>query len=328
MNPVDRVRIALVGAGRMGSVHLRALGASEAVEVAAVVEPAAAARHAMAALGLKVYEEVDDFLSDADADGVLISAPSDQHPALVSKFAEAGMPLLCEKPVGVRTSDASSAKEAADRAGVLLQVGYWRRFVPELRALRERIGAGELGEIIQLSCMQWDAVPPSAQFRAHSGGIAVDMGVHEFDQARWLLDQEFTWVAALGAGSSSAPYAPPSDPDNATILARLSGGTAATVSLGRHFPHADSCWIEVWGAEGYARLPFLWDADVWGPSSDPVFVAAMVAQVEAFAEAIRGGARKGADGEDAVAALTVAARVAESLAETAMVAPERLAATS
>ena len=327
MSPVDRVRIALIGAGRMGSVHLRALRASDAVEVAAVVEPAAAARQAVAVSGLKVYEEVDGFLNDAEADGVLISAPSDQHPALVSKFAEAGLPILCEKPVGVKSADASSAKEAADRAGILLQVGYWRRFVPELRALRERICAGDLGEIIQLSCMQWDAAPPSSQFRAHSGGIAVDMGVHEFDQTRWLLDQEFTWVAALGTGSSSAPSAPPSDPDNATILARLSGGAAATVSLGRHFPHADSCWVEVWGTEGYARLPFLWDADVWGASSDPVFVAAMVAQVEAFAETIRGGTREGADGEDAVAALKVAARVAESLGETAIVAPERLAAT-
>ncbi len=325
MSSPDRVRVALIGAGRMGSVHLRALRSSSSVEVAAVVEPMPAARQAVAASGLDVYTGPGEFLEGGEADGVLIAAPSDQHPALVSMFAESGLPVLCEKPVGIRTSDASLATEAADRAGIPLQVGYWRRFVPELRVLRERIGAGELGEIIQLSCMQWDAVPPDPQFRAHSGGIAVDMGVHEFDQTRWLLGQEFTWVAALPAGSSSAPAAP-SDPDNAVILARLSGGSAATVSLGRHFPHADSCWVEVWGTRGYARLPFLWDADVWGPGSDQVFLAAMVAQVEAFAETIRGGRREGADGEDAVAALSVAAVVADSLDKTPADTKGRLAA--
>ncbi len=90
---------------------------------------------------------------------------------------------------------------------MLLQVGYWRRFVPELRQLRDRVAAGELGQICQVSCMQWDAELPSEQFRAHSGGIAVDMGVHEFDEVRWLLGQEFRWVTATAAGPSTAPRA-------------------------------------------------------------------------------------------------------------------------
>jgi myo-inositol 2-dehydrogenase/D-chiro-inositol 1-dehydrogenase len=310
----DRVRIALVGAGRMGRVHLKALRISDAIEVAGVVEPVATARQAAAADGTPVYESVDHLLDDGALDGVLIAAPSDQHARLVSRFAAARVPMLCEKPLGVTVHDAATASHVAQHAGVLLQVGYWRRFVPELRALRERISAGEFGEVIQLNCMQWDAQPPSSEFRGHSGGIAVDMGVHEFDQTRWLLGQEFAWVAALPAGPTSAASAPRSDPDNATILAQLSGGAAATVSLGRHFPHADSCWLEIWGTHGYERVPFLWDADVWSPASDHVFVSAMVLQAESFARAVRGGVREGAGGEDAITAQTVAAQVAESLA--------------
>src|SRR5205823_3197017 len=106
-------------------------------------------------------------------------------------FAAAGISVLCEKPLGVRAADAEAAARAAEDAGIVLQVGYWRRFVPELRSLRERIAAGELGEINQLACMQWDQEPPTSQFRSHSGGIAIDMGVHEFDQTRWLVGQEF-----------------------------------------------------------------------------------------------------------------------------------------
>ncbi len=307
-----RVRIALVGAGRMGSVHLKALQAAHGIEPVAVVDPAPAARAAVESQGIPVHESVEQLLDARVADAVLIAAPSDQHPQLVATFASAGVPVLCEKPLGVRVSDAVFAAGTAEEAGILLQVGYWRRFVPELRELRMRIATGKLGVINQLSCMQWDAELPSDQYRAHSGGIAIDMGVHEFDQTRWLLDQEIGWVAAVPAGRSLSPLASAADPDAVTILAELSGGAAATISLGRQFPHADSCWIEIWGTEGYARVPFMWDT-----AGEEVFLGAMIAQAESFARAVVGAEREGAGGEDAVAALTAAERVTESLADVA-----------
>lgn len=305
----DPVRIALIGAGRMGSVHLDALLASNELVVSGVVEPVAATRERLVAGRLKTYPTVDDLLDAQRPEGVLIAAPSDQHPALVAGFAAAGIPMLCEKPLGIRPDESVAAATAAQNAGVLLQVGYWRRFVPELRELRERIQGGELGEICQLSCMQWDHQPPSEAFRSHSGGITADMGVHEFDQTRWLLGQEFEWIAAVPGGPSTAWQAA-CDPDCATMLAALSGGTAATISLGRRFPHADSCWLEVWGTKGHVRAPFMWAA-----AGDAVFRGSMARQAEAFARAVRGAELEGAGGEDAFAALTAAAMAADSLAE-------------
>jgi len=305
----EPVRIALIGAGRMGQVHLAALQSSPAIALAGVVEPLAATREHLFGDGIAVHETVDVLLAGEVPEAVLIAAPSDQHPALVARFAAAGIPMLCEKPVGIAADDAQAAARAVSASGVLLQVGYWRRFVPELRALRDRIAAGELGTISQLACMQWDADLPSEGFRAHSGGITVDMGVHEFDQTRWLLGQEFEWLTATAAGPSSEQRAQ-ADPDNATILARLSGGAAATISLGRRFPHADSCWLEVWGTEGYERIPFMWDA-----AGDRVFVDSMRLQAEAFARAVRGESRGGAGADDAVAALTVAGWAAQALRE-------------
>jgi myo-inositol 2-dehydrogenase/D-chiro-inositol 1-dehydrogenase len=304
----EPVRIALVGAGRMGRVHLGALRNSDEIELAGVVEPVAATRAELAVAGVAAYETVDGLLERDQPEGVLIAAPSDQHQGLVARFAAAGIAMLCEKPLGIRAEQSLEAARAAGEAGVLLQVGYWRRFVPELRALRERIRSGRLGEINQLSCMQWDEQPPSERFRAHSGGIAVDMGVHEFDQTRWLLGQEFEWVAAAHAGHSSEPR-DPADPDCATFLAQLSGGASATISLGRRFPAPDSCWLEVWGTDGYERLTFM-----WATAGDAVFRESMKRQAEAFARAIRGGEREGADGADAVAALGVAELAAASLA--------------
>jgi myo-inositol 2-dehydrogenase/D-chiro-inositol 1-dehydrogenase len=299
----------------MGQVHLAALRSADGIALAGIVEPVAAVRSALAGLGVPLYETPSALIADGRAEGVLIAAPSDQHAELVTRFAAAGLSVLCEKPVGVGIEEATAAHEAAERHGVRLQVGYWRRFVPELRALRTRIERGELGEIYQLSCMQWDEEPPSAQFRAHCGGIAIDMGVHEIDQTRWLLGQEFRSVAAAPGGALPAEAASPADPDAAVVLAGLSGGAAGVISLGRRFIHADSCWLEVWGADGYERLPFMWDADVWAPGSSPVFLAAMRAQAEAFARTIRGARQEGADGTDAVAALEVAGRVADALAQ-------------
>lgn len=305
----DPVRIALVGAGRMGTIHLAALRSSAAIELGGIIEPVRLRREQLAAEGLPVYESAAQLLDREPPEGVLIAAPSEQHPELVATFTAAGIPMLCEKPLGVRARDSAEAARTTEEANVLLQIGYWRRFAPELQALRERILTGRLGEIYQLSCMQWDQQLPSEQFRAHSGGIAVDMGVHEFDQARWLLGQEFEWVTATAAGPSSQPRAP-SDPDAATLLAQLSGGAAVTISLGRGFPHADSCWLEVWGTGGYERLAFMWDT-----AGEIVFRSSTRRQAEAFARAIRGGGLEGAGGADAVAALTVAEMAAESLAE-------------
>lgn len=294
----------------MGRVHIRAVHASDEVELAAIVEPHAPSRETVSSYGVPAYERPEHLLEAGGVDGVLIAAPSDRHPELVALFAAAGMPLLCEKPLGVRVTDAVQATEAATRHDVLLQVGYWRRFVPALRELRVQIAGGELGEINQLACMQWDAQPPTEHFRSSSGGIAVDMGVHEFDQVRWLLGQDIDWLAAAPAGPSTGESPSPLDPDAATILAELSGGACAWISLGRRFPYEDSCWVEVWGTEGYRRVPFMWDTD-----GERVFLEAMIAQVEAFGRAMSGGPREGAGGADAIAAMQVAQRVAASLTE-------------
>ena len=179
--------------------------------------------------------------------------------------------------------------------------------MPELRQLREQIAAGELGQISLLSCMQWDSELPSEQFRSHSGGIMVDMGVHEFDQVRWLLGDEFESIVAVPAGPSTQPR-PATDPDSAVLLATTSGGAAVTISLGRQFPHPDSCWVEVWGTRGYARIPFMWDTE-----GDDVFRVSMRRQAEAFARAVGGGVCEGAQAHDAIAAQLVAARAAEAL---------------
>ncbi|TMK33832.1 MAG: gfo/Idh/MocA family oxidoreductase [Actinobacteria bacterium] len=266
----------------MGRTHVRALAAGSTVVVTAVVEPVEAVRTELEADGVDVYSTVAELLSHGRFDGVLIAAPTDLHAELVETFAAAGFPILCEKPCGLRAADTATATRTAAEAGVLLQIGYWRRFVPELVELRRRIDAGEL--------------------------VLVDMGVHEFDQIRWLTGQEIDDVSAVAAAASSDEPVP-GDPESIVALARLSGGAVATVSLGRRFPEGDCCWVELMGTGGHVRLPFM-----WGEPGTRVFLDALVAQAEAFAEAARGGPLRGATGDDAIRAIEAAERASEAAA--------------
>jgi myo-inositol 2-dehydrogenase/D-chiro-inositol 1-dehydrogenase len=278
----------------MGATHLAALAVSEMVRIVAVAEPAEAARTCLAGRGLALHGSLDAMLDAGGLDGVLVAVPSVLHGETVARIAVAGLPILCEKPCGVDAAQAASSARVAAAAGIRLQVAYWRRFVPALQAMRARIAAGELGEIYHIACHQWDGAPPSAAFRAGSGGIFVDMGVHEFDQIRWLTGQEFA------AFHAEIPR-PGSGLESAQALCRLSGGATALVSLGQRFPLGDVCRVEVFGTRDATESRFLWP-----PDAEATFHAALRRQAEGFARWVRGGPAEGASAADAVAALRAA----------------------
>ena len=298
-------RLGLVGAGRMGATHLRALAGSADTPVVAVAEPVAALREAAAgAYGLAAYESVDQLLETGSVDGVLIVTPSPTHLAVIETVASAGLAILCEKPCGLDPDDTRRAARVVVAARVPLQVAYWRRFVPELVALRERVAAGELGEILSLVCSQWDGSPPAGRFRATRGGIFVDMGVHEFDQARWLTGGNLVGVKAVASAVVTDPEAA-GDPDAAQAIARATTGATVVVSLGRYFPLGDVASVEIYGTRGYELLRFL--DPVGGEAAQ---LNALARQAAAFARYVRGGACEGASVDDAVAALEAAVAAA------------------
>jgi myo-inositol 2-dehydrogenase / D-chiro-inositol 1-dehydrogenase len=176
--------------------------------------------------------------------------------------------------------------------------------------LRARIQSGELGDVYLVACYQWDGAPPGAQFRAHSGGIFIDMGVHEFDQARWLTGQEFGTISALASGVAAEPV--PGDPESAQALAEMSGGTSTLVSLGRRFPLGDVCKVEVYGTKDYEDCRFLWP-----PTADQTFFQALKEQAESFARHTRGGPLEGASGHDVAQAVAASERAAASMGQPA-----------
>jgi len=305
-------RLGLIGAGRMGRTHLRALAGSQRVAVTAIAEVSEQTRRTVPAAGAPVYPGIAEMLDTEALDGVLIVVPTDRHLQVITEVAARGLPILCEKPCGLTVTQTQAAVATAQAAGLPFQVAYWRRYVPSLRVLQERIAAGELGTVHLVACYQWDDQPPSDEFRAHSGGIFVDMGVHEFDQMRWLTGQEIVGLAAVASGlvpgglirdvpgEDRRRY---TDVDSAQVIAELSGGGCGIVSLGRFHPAGDMARAEAFGTDGTVRCDFLDPAE-----GERAQLAALREQAENFADFASGGTCTGATGADAIAALAAATR--------------------
>jgi myo-inositol 2-dehydrogenase/D-chiro-inositol 1-dehydrogenase len=292
----------------MGRTHLRSLAGSSKVQIVAVAEPDDASRRAVVdQFEVEGFELLDDLLGTGTIDGLLVATPTDTHADVIDVATAAGVPVLCEKPCGARPEDARRVLALASARSVPVQIAYWRRYVPSLRRLREEIGAGAFGKVLSLTCAQWDGEPPAPAFRSRSGGIFVDMGVHEFDEVRWLLGGEVASVAVAGsAAQSNSALAP--DPDAAVGLLEMTGGETVVVALGRHYPGGDMVRVELFGTKGHVHDEFLTPSD-----GEAVFLDALVRQAEAFAEYVEGGICTGATVEDAVHSLEVAAEAQRQL---------------
>jgi myo-inositol 2-dehydrogenase / D-chiro-inositol 1-dehydrogenase len=174
--------------------------------------------------------------------------------------------------------------------------------------LRERIVRGDFGDVLSVSCLQWDGEPPAAAFRARSGGVFVDMGVHEFDQARWLTSSDFTSFTAVASSVVTDPESA-GDPDAAQVLAATTSGATVFVSLGRYFADGDMASVEVFGTKDHAMIVFLDPED-----GERAQLEALRHQASSFADFARGGPCLGATVDDALAALDAATSAADQVA--------------
>lgn len=313
-----KFRLALVGAGRIGAFHAVALRDSAIVEVAAVVDPRS---DAGAELGeVRRYRSLAELVERGGIDGALVAVPTRHHRATVAELVAAGLPVLCEKPCGMTSNESRAIGEDVERAGGLLHVAFWRRYVNALGDARARVRGGELGELFSIFSAQWDEHPPSAGFRdpASSGGICVDCGVHDFDLLRWLTGQEIEAVS--GHASTVCSVAPVAgDPESASLVARLSGGTTALINLGRRHPPGELQSLQVIGTRGAVNLTYVEETD------SPVVLDAFRRQTEDFARAAGGASTDLATVEDATHALRAAELAVEAIRPDVERAPERAA---
>ena len=293
------IGLALVGAGRMGATHLRALPRTRGVQLRAICDPSPAARSLGAGAGVPVDAELARTLGRADVDAVLIAAPTPLHEPLVAAALAAGKHVLCEKPLTFDPVADLRLAAAAERAGLFLHVGFWRRHAWPYREARDLIASGAIGEPRLLRLAQWDAEPPPAAFcdPAVSGGIEVDCGVHECDLAAWLCGSPVVEAFARGAPTGGA-IAAVGDVESLAGLLVLAAGQPIALDLARTAAHTDIVRSEIVGAHG----SLICEAHGAGsllvrqaagqrqvvPPTDDVLLDALARQIDALAGAVAG----------------------------------------
>jgi myo-inositol 2-dehydrogenase / D-chiro-inositol 1-dehydrogenase len=310
--------LALVGVGRMGALHLHALPRARRVQLLAICDPAPAAAHLAALAGVPVDTDVEQTLRRDDVDFVLIAAPTPQHEALVTAALAAGKHVLCERPLTFDAHADMRLAAEADRRGLGLHVGFWRRHAWPYREARRLIADGQIGVPRMLRLAQWDAEPLSPAFcdPAVSGGIEIDCGVHECDLAAWICGSPVVEAFARGAPTRSE-IAAVGDVESLIGLLVLEAGQPVSLDLARTATHADLVRSEIVGehgsliCEGHGAGALLVSQEDGFrevlPTTDDVMLDALARQIDALAAAAAGGpVPDAARPSDAAAALRAA----------------------
>jgi myo-inositol 2-dehydrogenase/D-chiro-inositol 1-dehydrogenase len=246
-------RFCLVGAGRIGQIHARNIAAHEGAQLAGVADVNAAAAEKLAqSVGSRVVD-VHAALLDRSVDAVLIASSTDTHADLVIAAARAGKAILCEKPLDLDASRAAATLDVVERAGVLLALGFNRRFDPSFNRLHARVLAGEAGKVETVTIVSRDPAPPPAEYVARSGGLFRDMMIHDFDMARWLLGAEPVTVSASGACLVDPAIGKAGDIDTAIVVMQTASGSLCQIANSRRCAYGYDQRIEVFGSAGMVR---------------------------------------------------------------------------
>jgi myo-inositol 2-dehydrogenase/D-chiro-inositol 1-dehydrogenase len=244
---------ALFGAGRIGRIHASNIHAQAGARLKYVIDVAAnAAREIAASTGAK-HVDTATAMADPEIDALLIASPTDTHADLIEAGAAAGKAMFCEKPVDLDGARARQCVAAAERARVLLAIGFNRRYDPSFRRVKAGIDAGEIGDVESVLIVSRDPAPPPVAYVARSGGMFRDMTIHDFDMARWLLGEEPVEIAAHGSCLVDAAIGAAGDIDTAAITLRTAGGRLCQIVNSRRAAFGYDQRIEVCGARGMLR---------------------------------------------------------------------------
>jgi predicted dehydrogenase len=207
--------------------------------------PSRRARQVAGEIGASVAATPESLVAAADA--LVIATPTPEHAHMLQLAARAGLPAFCEKPVALELAALDAVSEEVDRAGILVQVGFQRRFDAGYRAARDSVAAGALGRLLIARAATHDPVPPAEAYISGSGGIFRDLHIHDFDALRFVTGEEIVEVYADGAVRETAWFAEHGDVDVAAAVLKLSGGGLAILSGTRHDPLGYDVRLELFG---------------------------------------------------------------------------------
>ena len=249
---MSTLRIGIIGAGRIGRLHANNLKnrvqGAELVAISDVYE--AAAKEVAASLGIIPYRDYHDILSDPSIDAVFICSSTDTHSPISIEAAKAGKHIFCEKPIDHDLGKIESVIQAVKASEVKYQVGFNRRFDRNFKRVHEAVKEGSVGDVHIVKVTSRDPEAPPLSYVKTSGGIFLDMAIHDFDMVRYLTGSEVVEVSAFGACLVNPEIGDAGDVDTCTIMLRFENGALGVIDNSRQAVYGYDQRIEVFGSKG------------------------------------------------------------------------------
>jgi predicted dehydrogenase len=256
---MKEVRIAVIGAGRIGLVHATSLarrvaGARLVAVTTSDPEREAAARQQCG--DIAVYPTLDALLAAESLDAVVVASSTSAHADNVAQCAKAGLHIFCEKPLALTLADCDRAIAAAEQAGVKMMLGHVRQFDSAHVEAKRLIENGAIGAPLVFRAISGDVDPPPPSFAdpAVSGGLILDAAYHDLYLSRWLMAAEVTRVYAEGGALVDEGIGAVGDVDNAVLALRFAGGPLGTLYVSRTTRYGHDLRVEVIGDEGAVQI--------------------------------------------------------------------------
>jgi myo-inositol 2-dehydrogenase/D-chiro-inositol 1-dehydrogenase len=320
-------RFGLLGAGRIGKVHARAIGSNPAAELVAVADAfEKAAKDIADAYGCAI-RSIDEIEKADDIDAVVICTPTDTHADLIERFAKAGKAIFCEKPIHLDVERVEKCLEVVNKTGATLMVGFNRRFDPHFAAVRKAIDDGAIGKVEQVVITSRDPGPPPLDYIGRSGGIFRDMTIHDFDMARFLLGEEPVKVMATASVLVDKKIGEAGDFDSVSVILTTASGKQCVITNSRRATYGYDQRIEVHGSEGMVaaenqRPVSIELANGKGYTRPPLhdffmtrYIDAYANEIASFIDAASKGTAASPSGQDGLLALKLADAALKSAKE-------------
>ena len=255
MSNKDVIRVGVIGAGRIGKIHAENLATRVPGAVVAAIADIdlKAAKELADRLHVEnVYSDFNQIINDQSIDAVAICSSTDTHADLIIAAAKSGKHIFCEKPVDHSLEKIDLAIDAVNKADVQCQIGFNRRFDANFKKLQELVKDGKIGDLHILRVTSRDPAPPPAEYVKKSGGMFLDMTIHDFDMARYLSGSEVVEVYAAGGVMVDPAIGEAGDIDTAIITLKFANGAIGTIDNSRKAVYGYDQRAEVFGSGGMA----------------------------------------------------------------------------
>jgi inositol 2-dehydrogenase len=315
-----RLAVGLIGAGRLGRVYARDLASRIAeTRLVAIADTAeAVAKEVAAEFDVpKHYADPLALLDDPAVDAIVIVSPTHTHRELVIAAASRRKPTFCEKPPALSLDEVAEMQEAVSASGMFLQMGFMRRFDAGYAAAKKQIEEGRIGTPLVFKSTSRDPFRPSLEYAnpKSSGGMLLDMGIHDFDLARWFMGEVRT-VSTIGATIAYPELATVGDIDNAVASLTFASGKLGVIDLSRSGIYGYDISTEILGLEGTLRIGYLRETPLLVMTKNSVahdtvpyfmerFRDAYTAQLQNFAQNVQQGRPAPITIEDGLEALRI-----------------------